>query len=104
LLDPSLPRPHGDRTPPLQHRASGPPLEQAATNHLLADGRHPFTDRRLASGWLPSVWAQDFWKVFLFAREEVREKILYVEENPVKEGKRRQRWSFVVPYEESVVD
>jgi REP element-mobilizing transposase RayT len=71
-------------------------LKQAATNRLLADGRHPF--KRLPDGRLPSAWGQDFRKVFLFTTEEVFDRIRYVEENPVKECKRRQRWPFVVPY------
>ena len=48
---------------------------------------------------LPSVWAQDFWKVFLYTEEDIRARIRYVEENPLKEGKRRQRWSFVTPFD-----
>jgi hypothetical protein len=28
----------------------------------------------------------------------VARAVRYVEDNPLKEGKRRQRWSFVVPY------
>ena len=31
---------------------------------------------------------------------EVRQKIAYVEDNPPKEGKPRQRWSFVKPFRE----
>jgi REP element-mobilizing transposase RayT len=74
-------------------------LRQGGTDRLLADGRHPFADQRASNGRLPSVWGQDFWKVFLFTPEEVRERIQYVDDNPVKEGKRRQRWPFVIPYE-----
>jgi REP element-mobilizing transposase RayT len=74
-------------------------LRQSATKQLLADGRHPFAEARTAKGRLPSVWAQDFWKVFLYTEEDIRRAIRYVEENPVKEGKRCQRWSFVVPFE-----
>jgi hypothetical protein len=29
----------------------------------------------------------------------VRRAILYVEDNPLKEGKPRQRWSFVTPFD-----
>jgi REP element-mobilizing transposase RayT len=73
-------------------------LRQAATLRLLDDGLHPFADRRTAEGRLPSVWGQDFWKRFLYRDEEVRDRIAYVEANPLKEGKRRQCWSFVTPY------
>src|SRR5262249_21037070 len=74
-------------------------LRQKATEHLLKDGRHPFADRRTPEGCLPSVWAQDSWKVFLFTEAEVLDRIAYVEQNPVKEGKRLQRWAFVTPYD-----
>ncbi|MFO0809822.1 MAG: hypothetical protein U0746_14465 [Gemmataceae bacterium] len=73
-------------------------LRQKATAHLLADGLHPFADQRDENGRLPSVWGQDFRKIFLFTPDEVRDRIRYVEDNPLKEGKPRQRWSFVVPY------
>jgi REP element-mobilizing transposase RayT len=74
-------------------------LKQAATAQLVADGRHPFV--RNADGKLPSVWGQDFRKVFLFTPDEVLDRIGYVESNPEKEGKRRQRWPFVIPYTDS---
>jgi hypothetical protein len=79
-------------------------LRQEATRQSLADGRHPFAAHRTSTGRLPSVWAQDFWKVFLFTDEEIRQKIAYVEENPIKEGKRRQNWSFVAPFDPPVSD
>jgi hypothetical protein len=78
-------------------------LRQSATGQLLRDGRHPFAEQRTAEGRLPSVWAQDFWKVFLFDETAIRRAIRYVEDNPGKEGKRPQRWSFVTPFE-SIVD
>jgi hypothetical protein len=36
--------------------------------------------------------------VFLDSDEDIRRAIRYVEENPVKEGKPRQLWSFVTAY------
>jgi REP element-mobilizing transposase RayT len=72
-------------------------LRQAATKQLLADGRHPFADLRSPTGRLPSVWAQDFWKVFLYTEADVLSAITYVEANPGKECKRPQKWSFVIP-------
>jgi REP element-mobilizing transposase RayT len=73
-------------------------LRQAATTQLLDDGLHPFADQRRENGTLPSVWGQDFWKVFLYLPEEVCRATKYAEENPVKEGKKRQHWPFVAPY------
>ncbi len=73
-------------------------LRQWATLRLLNDGLHPFADQRSSTGRLPSVWAQDFWKVFLFDAEDMVRAIQYVENNPLREGKQRQRWSFITPY------
>jgi len=74
-------------------------LRQSATKQLLEDGQHPFAEQRTEKGRLPSVWAQGLWKVFLYSADDIRREIEYVEENPLKEGKPRQRWSFVMPFE-----
>ena len=79
-------------------------LRQQATCRLLEDDLHPFAALRTSAGRLPSVWAEDFWKVFLFTTEEIRQRISYVEENPLKEGKPRQHWSFVTPFDPPVSD
>jgi hypothetical protein len=51
---------------------------------------------------LPRCWAARGWKVFLDSDEAIRRAIRYVEQNPLKEGKRPQRWHFVTPYGETV--
>ena len=73
-------------------------LRQSATGQLLQDGLHPFADMRTPEGHLPSVWAQGLWKVFLYTEAEIPERVLYVEDNPLKEGKPAQHWPFVTPY------
>jgi REP element-mobilizing transposase RayT len=73
-------------------------LRQAGTAKLLEDGRHPFGHLRKPNGYLPSAWGQDLWKIFLFTDEDILRAIKYVEENPVKEGKRPQTWRFVTPF------
>ena len=60
-----------------------------ATQHLAREGLWPDPDR--------PVWGHGNWKVFLDTPEGVRRAIDYVEGNPAKEGRPRQRWSFVVP-------
>ncbi len=54
-------------------------------------------------GWFQeySPWADHGWNVYLNSREAMRRAICYVENNPVREGKRRQHWSCVTPYDES---
>jgi hypothetical protein len=73
-------------------------LKAKATGQLNLDGRHPlaaFSNRR---GAPPTPWAAKFWKCFLDNDDAIRRAIRYVEGNPAKEGKRRQRWSFVTPW------
>jgi hypothetical protein len=36
--------------------------------------------------------------VYLHTEEEVARAVQYVENNPVKDGKRIQKWSFVTPF------
>lgn len=63
-----------------------------------AEGQHPLADHREADGTIPSPWARRGWPVYLDHDAAVRRAIAYVEQNPVREGKPLQRWSFVVPY------
>ena len=73
-------------------------LRQAGTVRLLKDGLHPFAHLRNEVSRLPSVWSQDFRKVFLFRPEDIRGRIEYVNDNPLKDGLARQRWTFITPY------
>jgi REP element-mobilizing transposase RayT len=73
-------------------------LKGAATRELREQKMHPFERFASSNGKVPMCWARKLWKVFLDSDEDIRRAIKYVENNPVKEGKRRQRWSFVKPY------
>jgi REP element-mobilizing transposase RayT len=44
------------------------------------------------------IWGAHGWNVYLDSFEAVRRAIRYVERNPLKEGKRLQRWSIVTPF------
>ena len=73
-------------------------LKGEATKQLKRDGLHPF-------GHLPnppSPWVRKGWNVYLNTDEDIRRAIRYVEHNPVREGKRPQRWSFVTAFDPSV--
>jgi len=61
-----------------------------ATQHLARAGLWPDAKR--------PVWGKKTWKVFLYTPEDVRRAVTYVEGNPEREGKPRQRWSFVRPF------
>jgi REP element-mobilizing transposase RayT len=73
-------------------------LKAEATTELIQEGRHPLAAYSTPDGTPPSPWARKCWKVFLNDPETVRNAIGYVERNPIKDGKRPQRWSFVVPF------
>ena len=73
-------------------------LKGRATKALVAAERHPFLAEMDAEGQVPKCWQELQWPVFKYDPAGVRRAIRYVEDNPLKEGKRRQVWSFVVPY------
>lgn len=83
--------------------------------HLVI-GRHPRWIRQIVGHlksrattalkenllWFPDnrpVWGEHGWNVFLDTEAAVRRAIRYVEQNPIKEGKNRQNWSLVTPFD-----
>jgi REP element-mobilizing transposase RayT len=44
------------------------------------------------------VWAEGCWKVFIDDEAHLAKAVAYVENNPVKEGRDAQSWSFVTPW------
>jgi len=74
-------------------------LKGAATRQLRSEGLHPFGALRETCGRLPPAWARGLWKVFLRTPADVRRAVRYVEDNPLREGLPRQRWSFVTPFD-----
>jgi REP element-mobilizing transposase RayT len=73
-------------------------LKASATKHLRSDGLHPFLGREKPDGQLPKIWARDGRHRFLYTPAQVRDRIDYANNNPIKHGFIRQYWSFVVPY------
>jgi REP element-mobilizing transposase RayT len=73
-------------------------LKGSATRFLTDAGVHPMLDQVGPGCALPSPWGVGLWKVFLDSPEDIRRAIDYVEANPVKAGKKKQQWSFVVSY------
>jgi REP element-mobilizing transposase RayT len=72
-------------------------LKGDATQQLEREGIHPLSDYRIEGKRVPRCWVRGQWKVYLDP-EDVRRAIDYVENNPVKEGKKKQTWSFVLRY------
>jgi len=73
-------------------------LKRGASRQLREDGLHPFADHPPINGSLHTPFAAKGWQVFLDSQDDIARAIEYVENNPVKEGLRPQRWSFVRPY------
>lgn len=74
-------------------------LKGAASRALTKENLHPLAQYREHEGRVPKCWARGQWKVFLNNLDEVQHAIAYVEDNPVKEGKPKQTWTFVMPFE-----
>ena len=70
-----------------------------ATQQLVRDGLHPLEKYRDKNGDTPSPWARKGWVVYIFSEDHLRKAIQYTVDNPLKEGKPRQHWSFVTPYD-----
>lgn len=81
-------------------------LKGAATRRIITEGIHPLAAYRKPQSpprRPPKMWARGEWKVFLDSIDDVLRAIRYVEENPLKEGKERQRWSFVTTFDPATV-
>jgi REP element-mobilizing transposase RayT len=74
-------------------------LKGASTRRMRFENAHPLAAYRTAAGCCPKAWARGQWAVFLRTPQDVRRAMAYVEANPGREGLRRQRWSFVAPFE-----
>ncbi len=69
-------------------------LKGEATKQLKSEGLHPLADAVEVGQDLPTPWAAKCWRVYLDCEEAIENAIHYVDQNPVKEGKRVQKWSF----------
>src|SRR5665213_545851 len=78
-----------DKTP--AERIAGH-LKARATQALVDDELHPFVQYRGEDGRFPSVWGRRAWKVFLNDGDAIVRAVRYVEDNPLKENKRKQTW------------
>ncbi|MFO0904644.1 MAG: hypothetical protein U0939_16685 [Pirellulales bacterium] len=73
-------------------------LKGEATRRLVEVDLHPMTPFRNQNGRLPSLWGENQWIVYLDSEIAIENAIRYVEENPTREGKKRQQWPFVTPF------
>ena len=73
-------------------------LKGSATSRIIKEDRHPLAKYVAVGERPPRMWAAREWKVFLDAEQAIEDAIRYVEDNPGKEGKPKQSWSFVTPF------
>ena len=73
-------------------------LKGDATAQLREEGIHPFGAIEKSKGRPPKCFGRGEWSVFLETIEDIQRAIKYVEDNPIKEGKKSQKWSFVAPF------
>ena len=69
------------------------------TMQLNKDNLHPLAAYAQSGESAPSPWAEKGWKVFLDSEADIWRAIRYVENNPMKEGKPKQMWSFVTEFQ-----
>ena len=70
-------------------------LKAKASMALRRAGLHPYEEHADARDRVPTCWAEDYWKVYIYTEEHMRKAVKYVERNPLKEGRARQEWDFV---------
>ena len=73
-------------------------LKGAATSRLIDLHLHPLLEFAKAGERPPRMWAEHEWKVYLDSEEAIENAIGCVNENPIKEGKPQQTWSFVTKF------
>lgn len=74
-------------------------LKGAATRQLICENLRPLAAFPTRTGRVPKAFARGHWSVFLDGEDDIRRSIRYVQNNPIREDKRVQRWSFVTPFE-----
>ncbi len=74
-------------------------LKGQPTRQLIQEDVHPLAAHPTSTGHLSKMWGRGHWKVYLDSDSDIRRAIRYVQDNPAKEGKRPQRWSFVTPFD-----
>jgi REP element-mobilizing transposase RayT len=65
-------------------------LQTESKRAIIEAGRRPVNH---------PVWAGPGWKVFLNTRKDIENRIIYIQENPVKDGRPPQHWDIVKEYD-----
>ena len=73
-------------------------LKDELTKALIDAGQHPFANETAPGDRPPPCFGRRWWTVYIDNLKHLVQAIRYVEDNPAKEGKPRQKWDFVVPH------
>ncbi len=73
-------------------------LKDAATSQLMKENCHPLAAYARPGKRPPRMWAEHEWKTYLDSEDAIEDAIRYVDDNPVKESKPRQKWSFLTAF------
>ncbi len=73
-------------------------LKGAATKQLRVEGLDPMAAHTAPGRPIRGPWARRQWNVYLDSEQAINNAIRYVEQNPLKDGKVRQHWSFLTPF------
>jgi REP element-mobilizing transposase RayT len=73
-------------------------LKGEATRRLIEEHLHPLAQYAAAGERLPRMWSEHQWQSYLDSEEGIVNAIRYVEDNPRKEGKPAQQWTFVMSF------
>ncbi|OAI52667.1 hypothetical protein AYO47_01110 [Planctomyces sp. SCGC AG-212-M04] len=72
-------------------------LKGAASKHLEEQSLHPMSAFPRRRGRPAKCWSRGEWKIYLDTPSEAKRAVRYVENNPIKEGLKPQRWRVVTP-------
>lgn len=73
-------------------------LKGASTRQIIEEGLHPLANFAVDGQRPPRMWSSQSWKVYLDSEQAIENAIHYVEENPKKEDKPGQEWSFTTRF------
>jgi len=73
-------------------------LKGESSKSLRSANLHPFQTILMKSRSPHTPWTAGGWDVYLNTPADIRRAIRYVEQNPLKENKPPQHWSFTTPY------
>ena len=73
-------------------------LKGEATKQMMTESVHPLLIYADSGGATHTPWARGAWKAYLDSETAIDDAIRYVEENPLKEDKPKQKWSFATPF------